>query len=732
MPTPPAPDAARSRPGQPPRLRARARANKAHGTGARGAGRVGQAGQDRLEARVMRIPARPAAAVLLAALLLPAAPPGEAQPAAARPAPVRPAPSGDGPIQPMPVQYWAGSAQRSAGRAALGLANGGRHIEAAAAGAQADPLVRKILLWLRLQTRGQGTAAELAAWVAENPDWPLPQTLNRRTEEALAADPDDARALAHFARNPAMTLDGAERHADALLRTGDTARSAAILRAAWAEGLGDAAAESGFAARNAALLTAEDRWRRFDRLFLSRDLGDAARAAAWVDPTQRTLADQRLAIAAERAGPVMEGGDLGLLAASARLLRRGERDAEAAAAWAAAAPLQRDLPPEAAKAIWAERQILARKLLRQGQDRLAYQVASQHGQSGGEPRQEAEFLAGWIALRRLNQPGPAARHFSLLGDNSSSIITRARAAYWEGRALEPGDAARARAKYNEAALLGTAYYGQLGALALGEDEARLSARIRAIAPPQPDAETQRLFLGRELAAAAAALADLGDTRRARLFLLRMEELSPDAADRVMIARLGVALGRPDFAVWIARRAGADGVMLLPEGWPTPYPAPSGVLEPALVNAIARQESNFDPEAVSPANARGLMQLLPATAAGVARKLGLAHQPGWLTSDPAHNMRLGSQYLADQMARYGNNLALAAAAYNAGPGRVQEWLGIYGTPGDGGLDVIDWIELIPFTETRNYVQRVVENVVVYRARDAAAAGLAHPLKPWMAP
>ncbi|WP_458096595.1 transglycosylase SLT domain-containing protein [Roseomonas sp. WA12] len=679
----------------------------------------------------MRIPARPAAAVLFAAFFIPAAPPGEAQPAVARPQPARPAPAGDSTVQPIPVQYWAGPAQRGAGRAALGLANGGRHTEAAAAAAQADPLVRKILLWLRLQTRGQGTAAELAAWVAENPDWPLPQTLNRRTEEALATDPDDARALAHFARNPAMTLDGAQRHADGLLRSGDTARATTILRAAWTEGLGDAGAESGFAERNAALLTAEDRWRRFDRLFLSRDLGDAARAAAWVDPTQRALADQRLAIAGERAGAVTESNDLGTLAASARLLRRGERDAEAAAAWAAAAPLQRDLTPEAAKAIWAERQVLARKLLRVGQDRLAYQVASQHGQTSGEPRQEAEFLAGWVALRRLNDPSTAARHFALLGDNSASIITRARAAFWEGRALEGSDAARAKVKFHEAALLGTAYYGQLGALALGEDEARLSARIRAIAPPQPDAEMQRLFMGRELAAAATALADLGDARRARIFLLRMEELSPDAADRVLIARLGVQLGRPDFAVWIARRAGADGVMLLPEGWPTPYPAPQGVLEPAVVNAIARQESNFDPEAVSPANARGLMQLLPATAAGVARKLGLPHQPGWLTSDPAHNMRLGSQYLSDQMARFGGNLALAAAAYNAGPGRVQEWLGTYGVPGEGGLDVIDWIELIPFTETRNYVQRVVENVMVYRARDAAAAGLAHPLKPWMA-
>ncbi|MBI0536566.1 lytic transglycosylase domain-containing protein [Roseomonas sp. KE2513] len=631
---------------------------------------------------------------------------------------------------PVSAQPWAGEVQRNAGRTALALANSGRYAAAEAAAAQADPLVAKIALWLRLQQRGQGTGAELAAWVAANPDWPLPQTMNRRAEEALAADPDDARALAHFARNPAVTLDGAQRHADALTRSGDALKAANILRAAWAGGFGDAAAEAGFAERNAAILTAEDRWRRFDRLFLSRDLSDAGRAAAWVDPSRRGLADARLAMAGEAAVPLTQSDDLGLLAASARMLRRADRDAEAAAAWAAATPLQRDLSPEGAKAIWAERQILTRKLLRQGGDRLAYQVVSEHGQVSGEPRQEAEFLAGWIALRRLNNASAALRHFTALAEGSASIITRARAAYWQGRALEASDAARARTRYGEAAQLGTAFYGQLGALALGEDETRLAARIGATAPPQPTAEAASIFPERELAAAAAALVDLGDARRARIFLLRMEELSPDAADRLLIARLGASFGRPDFAVWIARRAGADGVMLLPDGWPAPYPAPPGALEPAIVNAIARQESNFDPEAVSSANARGLMQLLPATAAGVARRLGIPHQPGWLITDPAHNMRLGSQYLADQMERFGGNLALAAAAYNAGPARVGEWLGTYGTPGEGGLDVIDWIELIPFSETRNYVQRVVENTVVYRARDPSTAALPHPLRRWM--
>ncbi|WP_426958022.1 transglycosylase SLT domain-containing protein [Muricoccus radiodurans] len=630
--------------------------------------------------------------------------------------------------QPARAQPWAGDAMKQAGRAALGFANGQRHAEAAAAAERADPLVRKIVTWLRLQARGQGSSAELVAWLAANPDWPLPETMARRAEEALASDPDDQRVLAHFALNPARTLDGAQRHADALNRGNAASQAATVLRAAWAGGLGDAGAESGFAERNAAVLTPEDRWRRFDRLFLARDMAGASRAAPWVDPSRRGLADARLALASEQASPGAGTDDLGLLAESARQFRRREQDRDAAAAWARATPLQRDLPAEAQRAIWTERQILVRKLLRQGEDRLAYEVAAGHGATGGEARQEAEFLAGWIALRRLNEPSTAARHFALVGDNAASVITRARSAYWQGRAA--GDGARARQHYGEAALLGTAFYGQLGALALGEDTARLSARIRAIVPPQPTAEATRLFLDRELVMAVVALNDLGDNRRARIFLLRMEDLSPDPQDRVLIARLATTLGRPDNAVWVARRAGADGVMLLPEGWPTPYPTPASVLEPAIVNAISRQESNFDPEAVSSANARGLMQLLPATAAMVARRVGVAHQPGWLTTDPIHNIRLGSQYLADQMTRFGGNVALAAAAYNAGPNRVQEWLSTYGQPGEGGVDMIDWIELIPFTETRNYVQRVVENMMVYRARDDAAAGLDYPLARWM--
>jgi soluble lytic murein transglycosylase len=183
---------------------------------------------------------------------------------------------------------------------------------------------------------------------------------------------------------------------------------------------------------------------------------------------------------------------------------------------------------------------------------------------------------------------------------------------------------------------------------------------------------------------------------------------------------------------VARRAGADGVILLEDGWPTPYPTPPDGAEAAVVNAITRQESNFELTAVSRANARGPMQLLPATASGVARRLGIPHNTAMLTTDAAHNLRLGSAYMAERLDRFAGALPLAAAAYNAGAGRVDQWLEVYGDPrAPGGPDIRDWIELIPFAETRNYVQRVIENVVVYRARNPATGDMAHPLEPFLA-
>ncbi len=634
------------------------------------------------------------------------------------------------------AQPWASEGARIAGRQALAAAASGRWGESQSYLSVVDPLTAKIVLWMRLASRtAPASAVELASFLAANPDWPLAETIARRAEEALPGEPDDALALIHFQRFPARTLDGAQRHADALARAGRNAEATVALRRGWAEGAADAFAEAAFLQRNTVVLTAEDHARRFDRLAFARDIPGATRVAQLLSGPRRSAADLRLAFAANRPEAEQQAAtidDIGLAYERARWLRLRDRDADAAAAWRAAEALQHWLDGPRAQAVWAERQILTRRQLRQNQDALAYRVAAFHGQAThGEPRQEAEFLAGFIALRRLSEPEAAERHFVALGRDSQSVITRARSAYWEARALAARqETRRARERYAAAAALPVAYYGQLAALALGEDSARIAARINAMPAAAIPRDRQASFADHELARAVVTLADLGDTRRARVFLLRLENMARDAIDRRLAARLAGSIGRPDHAVWVARRAGADGVVLMPEGWPMPYPPPVTSPEPAFIHAIIRQESNFDTEAVSSANARGLMQLLPSTAQLVARRLGIRHQLGMLTADPQHNMRLGAAYLEQMLERYGGSLALAAAAYNAGPGRVDEWLVTYGDPRAGGVDKRDWIELIPFAETRNYVQRVIENAVIYRARDAASAALEHPLAPWL--
>jgi soluble lytic murein transglycosylase len=635
------------------------------------------------------------------------------------------------------AQPWAAEPSRAAGRAAIAAANAGRWPEVQALAVTADPLAAKLVQWMRMQVRGMSSAEEVASFLAANPDWPARGTLLARAEELLPLLPTDELVLKLYTHETPRGLTAAQALADAKQRQGIDPVPA--LRQAWRDGGADAADETMFLARNIAILKPEDHQARFERLAWARQFPAAARVVPLLATGNRGAAEQRLALASERPGA--ETGlstrptDLGVAAEYARLLRRRDRDAEAAAIWQAVEPLQRDLPPATARAIWTERQVLSRKLLRLGDAPGAWRVAAQHGQLENEPLHDAEFLAGFIALRKLNDPALAAKHFARLGEDSNSVITLSRALYWRGRAAAAqGRAAEARDYFAQAAMLPTAFYGQLAALALGEASPQLAARITGVVPAAPSAAMASAFLDKEMARAVLTLADLGDTNRARTFLLRLEEMAPDPATQVLTARLANSIGRPDHAVWIARRSGADGVMLFPEGWPTPYPATAtGEAEPAFIYAISRQESNFDSSAVSPANARGLMQLLPGTAAQVAKQIGVPTELGWLTTQPAHNMQLGAQYLADQIARFGN-LALAAAAYNAGPRRVEEWLGTYGDPrvtrGAGGADMIDWIEQIPFTETRNYVQRVTENAVVYRALDPNTAGLDHPLKPWL--
>jgi len=271
-----------------------------------------------------------------------------------------------------------------------------------------------------------------------------------------------------------------------------------------------------------------------------------------------------------------------------------------------------------------------------------------------------------------------------------------------------------------------------GAAAEVRGEAGLRVRLVALRDPAWTPDEALAFSGGELARAAELLVAWGEARRARAFLLRLGELAPDARTRSLVAALALRLAEPDVAVAAARLAGRAGSMLPHDGWPVDVPGDVGEdgasgVERGVVLGFARQESSFDPDAVSPSGARGLMQLMPATAQEVAHRLGLAASTAALTADPALNVRLGSAYLAGLLGRTGGVLPYAAAAYNAGPTRLREWLAA-GDPAAGGGDMIDWIEMIPAGETRNYVQRVIENVVDYRVRLGVVAP--HPLARWL--
>lgn len=627
----------------------------------------------------------------------------------------------------------------------MALVRADRWAEAdAAVAGHPDPVARKLVTWLRLIAPGTSRADEIGAFQAASPDWPFAHILARRRDEALALEPDPLRAAAECRRAAPAATAALLRCAEVL--AGDEAT--AMLRAAWAGAPGDAAWEARFLSRWAANLGRDDHLRRFVRLAWS-DLAAARRQAARVDTAHVQLIEARLALrrddpasaALVSALPAAVAADPALMLDRARFLRRAGRDDEAVAVWRSlGGDAERAAPAGRRAAFWDERNLMARRRLRQGDDAGAYAIAAGHAQRSGEPALDAEFLAGFIALRRLHDPAAATPHFAALAAGSKSAITQGRAEYWLGRAAAT-PAGREDA-YARAARWTSTFYGQLAGYALDADPKAFAARLAAARDPQADATRALDLAGRELARAAALLVAWGEPRRATPFLLQLYEVSPDPPDRALAARLAAGLGLTETAVAIARRAGRDGVMLPQVGWPdaVPVPAgpPNGTVEPAVALAIMRQESNFDPFAVSPAGARGLMQLMPGTAAQVARGLGIAAPLPALTADPALNVRLGTTYLRGLLDQFDANIALAAAGYNAGPRRVAEWLELNGDPrgaaangggaNRGGADVIDWIELIPFSETRNYVQRVVENAVIYRARDAQPHP--HPLAAWL--
>ena len=588
-----------------------------------------------------------------------------------------------------------------------------------AAATYADPVALKLVTYYRLLAPGAATADEITDFMTQSPDWPNQALLERRRQEAIASDPDLASTLAQCDRNK-LTVPQTMLHcAEALANAGRNAEAAEAARHAWIAGIGD---EPAFLRRWSGAVGADDTWERFQR-FAWHDAAAAARQAPRLDPAHRAAAETRLALQRDApnaearlaALPTAMRRDPGMMLDHARWLRHADRPADALALWERVGEAaQNDAPADELAGFWTERNLLARRLLHDGDAAGAYALTDRHGRITPEQTLDAEFLAGFIALRRLTDPAAAKRHFITLVELSKAAITQGRAHYWLGRAIAAagGDP---KPEYQRAAAWPTTFYGQLAALALGDDPSALARRITALHDPAYTRDQVLAFTDREVVRAAAMLVAWSDPHRARSFLIRMDELAPDPADRALTARFALRLGLPDTAVFVARRMGRDGLLLPEAGWPIAAEPPDGPVDASVALGLIRQESSFDIGAVSPSGARGLMQLMPFTAQAVAKQIGAATSLVTLTSDPAHNMRLGTAYLREMLDRFDNSLPLATAAYNAGPHRVDEWLAANGDPRTGPIDMLDWIELIPLNETRNYVQRVLENVVVYRAR-----------------
>jgi soluble lytic murein transglycosylase len=508
--------------------------------------------------------------------------------------------------------------------------------------------------------------------------------------------------------------DGRWRHGLCAFATGQDDKAVDLVRRTWVTGGFGALQERQFLAHFGEHLRNEDHWARLDRLLWDKQDSVAQHMLLKVDVGHRQLAQARLALQNGKANPepaiaaipIALRDDPGLIYDRVRWRRTKDLDEEAIDLLSH--PSRNKVRPDL---WWQERSILARRALQKGMVSRAYQVAADNGLDGGTvQRADADFLAGWIALRFLDDRETAATHFEQLWNGVTSSQSRSRAAYWAGRAADAGhDTPAARLWYTRGSQYVTAYYGQLSA-------ARLDGHHWPLPPdPHPTAEDVARFEGRDVTKAAHLLMDASDSDHLRAFLIRLNDLASSPGERVLVGRLAEHGGRRDLGVTVARRADREGVTLVEAGWPTlPMVTVDTVPEKALVLALIRQESGFHTEAQSEVGARGLMQLMPATAARVAKAIRVAFSPHKL-DDPNFNVRLGAAYLDGLINDFEGSYILALAGYNAGPGRARRWMREFGDPRDPQVDVVDWIEMIPFSETRNYVQRVMESVEVYRHR-----------------
>ncbi len=603
-----------------------------------------------------------------------------------------------------------------------------------------DRVGRDLLEWRYAMDPNSGaTFPEIDAVMRAAQGWPLPGTLQARAETAMPADMNPTEITGWFRDRAPNSSIGKVRLGEALVAQNQTARGARLIREGWMTGSFDPAIELAIVQRDAAWLTPDSDRARLDALLWRAEVTAARRMIARVDDKTGAVALARIALdgGMARARPALaklqDSSDPSLLFDWSRALRVAKRDAEAHA-------MLLRIPATAmtkdhAQRWWVEVTIQARDALAAGDARMALRLVQHAGFTAGEQYADQQFLSGFIALRFLKNPADALTHFHRLAAAVARPISRARARYWQGRAYEAlGDNANALGQYRQAAAYPETFYGQA---ALAKIDA---APVLRLNESQVETAPTVELDGDLLMPQIKTLADLGEETTLRAFVERDLEMntSPGHARRLMLSLM--AWGYPEIALRIAKSQSYAGMnfpdLLFPLMALPAYKGPGTGPEPALVLALIRQETEFNQFAVSSSGAQGLMQMMPASARAAARFMGLPYRPQSVMSDADYNIQLGMAEFTGHMNRYGGSVVLSIASYNAGPTNARKWIDANGDPRNGGVDPIDWIEMIPFGETRNYVQRVLENAGAYRARlagrDAAVRLMADLYSPGTPP
>ncbi|MBI1211049.1 MAG: transglycosylase SLT domain-containing protein [Alphaproteobacteria bacterium] len=582
---------------------------------------------------------------------------------------------------------------------------------------------RDLVDWRAFVTKDNGaTFAEINAFISSHRDWPSQSRLQARAEEAMPLDmaPDDV--IAWFQGRQPTSGEGMLKLGEAYSRKGQTANAKSWIVKAWVQGNFTPERAAYVATRHSDLLTTADNEARLSRLLWADEFTQAQAMTNIVGPSWVTLMNARIKMRrntrdADAAYQHVSGplaNDPGLLFDRARWLRKRDREAEARPLLIRASAVMTGPPPDVTD-WWNERNYEARAALDAGDTQQAYLLAAGNDltKDDGVAYAEAEFLAGWIALRYLNKPDQALTHFLRLREGVSAPISVARAHYWAGRAAQKaGRTSEASRQYGLAAAYPMTYYGQLAAV-VANPKAKLDLPAGHGATPS----TKRAFMGQSLMQAMQCLADVGSQGLLRSFAIAIAEGADDRDEFTLLNNFLRQLNEPALALRVAKKGLQKNLPVFDIAYPTtglpPFRGDGAAPESALVLGLTRQESEFDPEAHSGAGARGLMQLMPGTAKLVARQHGLSYSSKNDLYSPTTNMQLGMAHVADLLDKFSGSYVLAVASYNAGAGRISQWISQYGDPRATPDDMVDWIERIPFNETRNYVQRVLENTQVYR-------------------